>query len=103
MRDRPGLLGLAAVLVCCAVLGVIGTNVESTISTPPIVGVPFFFWCACGPSSRMYCPICISRSFLISHGPNTNARNIAVKLAYTVRTVMYRKTLSGLKYRCSHW
>jgi Zn finger protein HypA/HybF involved in hydrogenase expression len=36
----------------------------------------------------MYCPICNSRSLRISHGPNTSARNIAVKLAYTVRTVM---------------
>ena len=27
------------------------------MSTPPMVGVPAFFWCPLGPSSRMYWPI----------------------------------------------
>src|SRR6266478_4376713 len=65
-----------------------GTAVERTMSTPPMVGVPAFFWCAWGPSSRMNWPICNSRRFRISQGPKTSARNIAVRLAYTVRTVM---------------
>lgn len=66
----------------------VGTAVASTISTPPIVGVPAFAWCACGPALRMNCPICSSRSLRITHGPSTIARNSAVRLAYAVRTVM---------------
>jgi len=41
----------------------VGSRTEMTIRTPPMVGVPAFFWCACGPSSRMYWPIWNSRSF----------------------------------------
>ncbi len=35
----------------------VGNRMAMQISTPPIVGVPAFFWCAFGPSSRMYWPI----------------------------------------------
>ena len=35
----------------------VGSSTEIAMSTPPMVGVPAFFWCACGPSSRMYWPI----------------------------------------------
>src|SRR5258708_4649555 len=66
----------------------VGTAVERTISTPPIVGVPAFFLCSCGPSSRINWPICNSRSRRISDGPKASPRNMAVRLAYTVRTVM---------------
>ena len=40
------------------------------ISRPPMVGVPAFFWCDCGPSSRMCWPIWNSRSRAMNHGPN---------------------------------
>ena len=36
---------------------IVGTSMATTISTPPMVGVPAFFWWALGPSSRMYWPI----------------------------------------------
>ena len=62
--------------------------IAATIKTPPIVGVPAFFWCAFGPSSRMYCFTCNSRSRAIIHGPNTSTRVSEVRLASAVRTVM---------------
>ncbi len=39
MRNRPGLVGLVAVLVCCAVLGVIGLGVEDRLD-PLSLSVP---------------------------------------------------------------
>ncbi len=41
----------------------VGSKMAMAMSTPPMVGVPDFFWCDCGPSSRMYWPIWNSRSF----------------------------------------
>ena len=35
----------------------VGSTMAITISTPPIVGVPVFFRCDCGPSSRTNWPI----------------------------------------------
>ena len=64
----------------------VGTTMEMTISTPPMVGVPAFFWCALGPSSRMYWPIWNSRSF-DDQGPMINPVNSAVRLAKAVRNV----------------
>jgi hypothetical protein len=60
---------------------------EITINTPPMVGVPAFFWCALGPSSRMYWPIWNSRSRLITSGPMINPVKRAVRLANAVRKV----------------
>ena len=61
---------------------------EMMIRTPPMVGVPAFFWCDFGPSSRMYCPIWNCRSLLISQGPSAMHRNNAVRLAKAVRKVV---------------
>ena len=53
-----------------------------------MVGVPFFDWCACGPSSRMYWPTWRRRSRSIIHGPRISTRKSAVRLATAVRNVM---------------
>ena len=55
-----------------------GTSIRPTQSTmvskkisPPIVGVPVFTRCDCGPSSRIGCPLpCLSRSMEIIPGPS---------------------------------
>ena len=65
------------------------------ISTPPMVGVPVFFRCDCGPSSRTNCPIWNSRSFSITYGPMNSAISIAVSEANAVRNVRYRKIRNG--------
>ena len=57
------------------------------ISTPPIVGVPDFFLCHSGPSSRMYWLIWNSRSFSITNGPMNRAISSAVSDAKAVRKV----------------
>ncbi len=41
----------------------VGSRIAIQMSTPPMVGVPVFFRCDCGPSSRTNCPIWNSRSF----------------------------------------
>ena len=53
-----------------------------------MVGVPFFDWWACGPSSRMYCPTCSRRRRSIIQGPRISTRKSAVRLATAVRNVM---------------
>ncbi len=58
------------------------------ISSPPIVGVPAFARCDCGPSCRMIWPIWKSRSVRIIHGPSSRLRMSAVRLAAAVRNVM---------------
>ena len=53
-----------------------------------MVGVPALALWACGPSSRMYWPICRRRSRSIIQGPSTSTRKSAVRLAMAVRNVM---------------
>jgi hypothetical protein len=53
-----------------------------------MVGVPAFLWCAFGPSSRMYCFTCNSRSRSITQGPSSSESSSALVLAMAVRTVM---------------
>ena len=65
----------------------VGSTMETTISRPPMVGVPAFFWCERGPSSRMYWPIWNSRRRRITDGPMMSAMNSAVRLAKAVRNV----------------
>ena len=44
---------------------------QSRMSAPPMVGVPFFFWCVSGVSSRtLLCPCCCRRSRAMSRGPD---------------------------------
>ena len=65
----------------------VGSTMAMMISTPPMVGVPDFFRCDCGPSSRTYWPIWNSRSFSITHGPMNSAISSAVSVANAVRNV----------------
>jgi len=58
------------------------------ISSPPIVGVPFFVWCDDGPSSRISWPICECRRRLIRPGPSNSDSRSAVSVASAVRNVM---------------
>ena len=48
------------------------------MSAPPIVGVPFFERCDCGPSSRTTWPICFFCSSRMNHGDSTKLISIAV-------------------------
>ena len=66
----------------------VGSTMPARMSRPPMVGVPAFFWCPFGPSSRMYWPICITRRRSIIQGPSTSTRKSAVRLATAVRKVM---------------
>ena len=75
----------------------VGSRMAMQMSTPPMVGVPAFFWCALGPSSRMYWPIWNSRSFSMTNGPMMSVISSAVSEAKAVRNVRYRKMRKGLK------
>ena len=65
----------------------VGSRIAMMMSTPPMVGVPDFFRCDCGPSSRTYWPIWNSLSFSITHGPMKSAISSAVSVANAVRIV----------------
>ena len=52
-----------------------------------MVGVPVFFRCDCGPSSRTNWPIWNSLSFWITYGPMKSAISSAVSEANAVRNV----------------
>ncbi len=52
-----------------------------------MVGVPDFFRCDCGPSSRINWPIWNSRNFSITQGPMNIAISSAVPEAKAVRNV----------------
>ncbi len=65
----------------------VGNRMAMQISTPPMVGVPVFFRCDCGPSSRTNWPIWNSRSFWITQGPMNSAISSAVSEAKAVRNV----------------
>ena len=60
----------------------VAKHARRTVNPPPET------WCAFGPSSRMYCFTCNSRSRAIIHGPKTIARVNDVSVASAVRTVM---------------
>ena len=61
---------------------------ESKIKIPPIVGVPSFLRCVCGPSSRTACPIFLALSQSITLLPTKSDKIAAVKIAKTERKVM---------------
>ena len=65
----------------------VGSRIAMQMSTPPMVGVPVFFRCDCGPSVRTYWPIWNSRSFSITQGPMKSAISSAVSEANAVRNV----------------
>ena len=67
------------------------------IRTPPMVGVPDFFLCDSGPSSRMYWLIWNWRSLSMTNGPMNRAISKAVSEAKAVRKVRYRKIRKGWK------
>ncbi len=50
----------------------------STISTPPMLGVPVLAWWLSGTSSRTRWPAFSERRRAITHGPNRNAISSAV-------------------------
>src|SRR3954447_19557040 len=45
--------------------------------SPPIVGVPAFAWCSCGPSSRMCWPNSFTRRYSMNFGPRKMQISIA--------------------------
>ena len=64
------------------------------IISPPMVGVPAFLKCVCGPSARIGCPLpWRTRNEAIIVGPNRKTINAEVKSAAPVRNVMYRNRL----------
>ena len=75
------------------------------ISAPPMVGVPFFTKCVCGPSVRTACPTFSAVSLRMVQGPSSRLNASAVSAAITARKVVYWKTLSAeiqLLNRASH-
>src|SRR5215213_11621078 len=54
-----------------------GTQIEAKTIRPPIVGVPAFVWCSCGPSSRMCCPNSRTRRSSMNLGPRKMQISIA--------------------------
>ncbi len=61
--------------------------IDTRISAPPIVGVPAFTRCVCGPSSRTDWPIFIRVSQTMTFGPTMNEMKSAVMQASTARSV----------------
>ena len=64
------------------------TMIDTRINAPPIVGVPAFARCDCGPSSRTDWPIFIRDSHAIIRGPMRNEMTSAVIVESTARSVM---------------
>lgn len=59
------------------------------IISPPMVGVPAFLKCVCGPSARIGWPLpCLSRSELMMVGPKMKTISAEVISAPPVRNVM---------------
>ena len=59
------------------------------IINPPMVGVPFFARCDCGPSVRIGWPLpCLSRNEAMMLGPKKKTKNKAVAEAPAARKVM---------------
>lgn len=70
------------------VIKMVVTMMESKIIIPPIVGVPDFFWCDFGPSSRMLCP----NFNLFKNGINKGERKTVIKNA---KIIVYKMTCSN--------
>ena len=65
------------------------------ISTPPMVGVPDFTKCVCGPLVRTACPTFKRASMRITAGPAIRPIASAVMVANTARKVMKLNTRNG--------
>ncbi len=63
----------------------VGITSANRMSEPPIVGVPAFFLCVCGPSVRICSPICLLRSRSMNQGPSRNEIASAVSVAAMMR------------------
>ncbi|MNT38983.1 hypothetical protein D3C72_1751980 [compost metagenome] len=63
------------------------TLIASRISVPPMVGVPVFTRCVCGPSLRTAWPTLSSVSLAITHGPSHSEITSDVNAAITARSV----------------
>ena len=61
--------------------------IETRIRAPPMVGVPAFARCVCGPSLRTDWPIFIRVSHAMTLGPTMNEMKSAVMQASTARSV----------------
>ena len=61
---------------------------QTKIKAPPIVGVPVFSKCDCGPSLRTDCPNFIKDKYLIIRGPRIRPANKDVRVANTALNVM---------------
>jgi hypothetical protein len=64
------------------------TSTASRMSAPPMVGVPAFLWCVCGPSARMTWPICL----LCSRRMNQGARKKQIIMDVSVAMMMRKGT-----------
>ncbi len=65
----------------------VDTAIETSTSTPPMVGVPALTKWVCGPMVRTAWPTFSSVSLRITHGPNASPIRSAVRLAITARKV----------------
>ena len=74
----------------------VDTLIAQRISTPPMVGVPVFFRCEAGPSSRTGWPNLKRYSRSIIQGPKANENSSAVRIPSTARIVRYPKRLKPL-------
>src|SRR6188472_2409964 len=72
-----------------------GTQIEAKTIRPPIVGVPAFAWCSCGPSSRMCCPNSLTRRYSMNFGPRKMQISIAAIPAISTSPIDQR--LQGLR------
>ena len=64
----------------------VAKKMQIRMISPPMVGVPFFFRCVSGTSSRMLLwPSWAPRSRSISHGPITIPSNSALTPPATIR------------------
>ena len=62
--------------------------IATRIKAPPMVGVPAFGRCDCGPSLRTAWPILYEVSLRIIAGPTMKVMTSAVRQASTARSVM---------------
>ncbi len=67
-----------------------------SIISPPMVGVPAFLKCVCGPSARIGWPLpWRMRNAEMICGPNRKTMKAEVISAAPVRNVMYRNRLKS--------
>ncbi len=69
--------------------------------SPPMVGVPAFAWCSCGPSSRMCCPNSLTRRYSMNFGPRKIVISIAAMPAIRTSPRSIRSTASKLAPQAS--